>query len=375
MSIEKILRLEAEKKRLALVPPPSALESQEDGVSKAKQDEVSVSKYNQVEVRVSKSKQVETSPTKNYTKVPNSVARQGIPEKFFRGLSKHTYDVLYLQTRGAIVPKRIIQLTKDELVKMTGLSKDAVKLHIKYLKDSGLIKSHPAVGSRAGWEYEVFVPEETMQDGVSVSKGKEVSVSKGDENLPLHTEQNLLTLTHTNLIENKELNDVLKTSFLKTKTKSDDEAHALFAGFIEKFQTAAKKLTGASLSKYEREKWERLADLLVLELETASRHSSNPISSVPAFLTKVLSSKLLNQKQPERISKSKPGSKPDTVGKYYPELDDGDEEIKPLSNESKEAAVDFLREFKDDAEFLDGYKKWYTEADWSWILKQLEIKN
>ncbi len=97
-----------------------------------------------------------------------------------------------------------------------------------------------------------------------------------------------------------------------------------------------------------------LADLLILELETASRHASNPISSVPAFLTKVLSSKLLNQKPAERISKSKSGTKPDTVGKYYP--DGADEQIKPLSDESKAAAMDFLREFKDDAEFLAGYR-------------------
>ncbi len=150
---------------------------------------------------------------------------------------------------------------------------------------------------------------------------------------------------------------------------------ALFSGFIEKFQTAAKKLTGAPLSKYEREKWERLADLLILELETAGRRASNPVSLVPAFLTKVLSSRLLNQKQPERSSKSKSGTNPDTVGKFYPELDDSDEEIKPLNEESKEAAVDFLREFKDDAKFLDGYKKWYTEDDWNWITKELGISD
>jgi hypothetical protein len=372
MSIEKILRLEAEKKRLALVPPP--LESKLDSVSKSKQEEVGITKDNQIEVRVSKSKQVETSPTKNYTKVPNSVARQAIPEKFFRGLSKHTYDVLYLQTRGAIVPKRTVQLTKDELVKMTGLSKDAVKLHIRYLKDSGLVKSHPTVGSRAGWEYEVLVPEEIVQDGISVSKSNGVSVSKGGENLHLHTEQNLLTLTHTNVTENKQLNDAPKTS-LKTNTKNDDGEHALFSGFIDRFQTAAKKLTGAPLSKYEREKWERLADLLVLELETASRHASNPVSSVPAFLTKVLSSKLLNQKPAERMSKPKSGAKPDTVGKYYPELDGSDDEIKPLNDESRQAALDLIREFKDDREFLDSYRKWYTEEDWKWLLKELEIND
>lgn len=278
----------------------------------------------------------------------------------------------YQRTRGAINPTRTIQLTKDELVRLTGISKDAIKLHIKYLKETGLLESRPAIGSHAGWEYEIFVPEEIEdleQVGVSVGKAMQ---SKASENLPLHSGQNLPLVTSTNSVENKDIYEFPKTSF-KTNTKNDDEASALFSGFIEKFQTAAKKLTGAPLSKYEREKWERLADLLVLELETASRRASNPISSVPAFLTKVLSSKLLNQKPAGRISKSKSGIKPDTVGKYYPELDGSDDEIKSLNDESKEAAIDFLREFKDDVEFLASYKKWYTEEDWNWIIKELEI--
>jgi hypothetical protein len=75
------------------------------------------------------------------------------------------------------------------------------------------------------------------------------------------------------------------------------------------------------------------------------------------------------------VSKSKSGAKPDTVGKYYPELEGGDDEIKPLNDESKQAALDLIREFKDDKEFLDSYRKWYTEEDWNWIIKQLEIKN
>jgi hypothetical protein len=151
-----------------------------DSVSKSKYDDESTIKGNQEEVwvsksinegvRVSKNKseqevttkniKVETSPRRDFTKVSNSITKRAIPEKYFRGLSKHTYDVLYQKTRGAIVPTRTIQLTKDELVALTGLSKDAVKLHIRYLKDAGLLESRPAIGSHAGWEYEVFVPEE-----------------------------------------------------------------------------------------------------------------------------------------------------------------------------------------------------------------------
>ncbi len=54
---------------------------------------------------------------------------------------------------------------------------------------------------------------------------------------------------------------------------------------------------------------------------------------------------------------TKSNNKPNNLGKYYPELDGDDVEIKPMSDESKEAAVEFLREFKNDANFLDGYKK------------------
>ena len=393
--IAELLKLAEQKKEDSKVELPSSdiLPKTIVSVSKGKQEELrvskdnteqvkaSVTKHNNEEVSVSKynknnlpAKSVETSPTRDYTKVSNSITKRAIPEKYFRGLSKHTYDVLYQRTRGAIVPTRTIQLTKDELVRLTGISKDAIKLHIKYLKETGLLKSRPAIGSHAGWEYEILVPEEieeTEQVGVREGKARQ---GKAGENLPLHSGQNLPLLTHTNPVENKDTYEVPKTS-LKTNTKNDDEADALFSGFIEKFQTAAKRLTGAPLSKYEREKWERLADLLVLELETASRHATNPVSSVPAFLTKVLSSKLLNQKPVAGTLKSRSGAKPDTVGKYYPELDGGDDEIKPLNDESKQAALDLIGEFKDDKEFLDSYKKWYIEEDWNWLLKVLEIKN
>lgn len=305
------------------------------------------------------------SPEKNFTKVANSIK----PE-IFRGTSQKTYMALYQLTRGAIVPKRTIKITRNDLMAFADVSEVTLVKHLTYLERiAGLIKKTSVRGDNDGANYEVFVPEEvapptptpstppTFIQKVDGGTIKKVGVGGGG-----------------NLIENKDTYEDTKTS-LKTNTKNDDEADALFSGFIEKFQTAAKRLTGAPLSKYEREKWERLADLLVLELETAGRRATNPVSSIPAFLTKVLSSKLLNQKQPERTSKSKPGTKPDTVGKYYPDLDGGDDEIKPLNDESKEAALDLIREFKDDAEFLDSYRKWYTEEDWNWIIKELKIKS
>ncbi len=324
-------------------------------------------------------KNLDVSPKRDYTKVANSINRDAVPSGLFKGTSKNTYDVLYQRTRGAIVPTRTIKAVQSDLLVWTNLSHNTLRAHLKHLQIVGLVEIHYKLGDNRGAEYEIFLPEEIDLTSYHLLPPPTTSQNVGGgaaQNVGGGTTQNPLVggggVMPASVGENEYLKQYSDNKN-KTNTKRDDEADTLFSGFIERFQTAAKKLTGAPLSKYEQEKWERLADLLVLELETASRRASNPVSSVPAFLTKVLSSKLLNQKPPERTSKSKSGTKPDTVGKHYPELYGSEDEVKSLNTESKEAAVDFLREFKDDAEFLEGYKKWYTEEDWNWIINELEI--
>lgn len=338
-------------------------ESDEVWVSKGKYDEVSVSKTGRQktnpidkEADATVNKTVETSPSKNFTKVSNSITKRAIPERYFRGLSKHTYDVLYQRTRGAINPTRTIQLTKDELVKLTGLSKETVKLHIKYLKETRLLNSRPAIGNHAGWEYEIFVPEEIEETGqVGVSIGKS-SQGKWGQNLPLHTVQNLPLLTHTNPLDNKGVSHVSNTS-LKT-LKNDDDA---FADFFGKFQVASEQMTGRKLVKRDAENLSKLADLLLLELKIAAR-LTDKISSLPAFLTEVLRRKLREPPPPAK----QPKIKADTVGKSVSET----YEIKPLDQKGREAALEQLREFAGDA-FLEDFKKWYTEEDWNWMTEKL----
>ncbi len=323
-----------------------------------------------------------TAPNKDFQKVTNSITRQAIPSGIFgSGKAKQLYDALYSLTRGAIKPIRTVRITKPRLMKLAGIgTRQTLWLNLEHLESVGLVRKNVLLGEHGGNEYDVFVPEELPEIHLgTMPTSPTTPTSPSNKVYQVQNIEGVVGVESTPTTPSSEsintgVLDTPKTS-LKTNTKNDDESAALFSGFIEKFQTAAKKLTGAPLSKYEREKWERLAELLVLELETASRHASNPVSSVPAFLTKVLSSKLLNQKQPERTSKSKSGTKPDTVGKYYPELDGADAEIQPMSDESKGAAIDFLSEFKDEKEFLDSYKKWYTEDDWNWIIKELGISD
>ncbi len=381
--IAELLKLAEQKKeekpKLEVVPPPvqivqdsvskskqvglSINKSKYDGVSKSIDDEVSVSKNKDIPTS-STAKNVDTSPSRDFTKVSNSITKHAIPEKYFRGLSKHTYDVLYQRTRGAIKPTRSIQLTKDELVRLTGISKDAIKLHIKYLKETGLLDSRPAIGSHAGWEYEIFVPEEIEDtEQVRVRQGK-ARQGKAGENLPLHTVQNLPLLTHTNLVENKDTYEFPNTSF-KTNTGNDDERADALADLSEKLDAVSRKLTGKGLSPRDKEKWGILADLFILELEVAAKRTDR-VSSVPAFLTEVLRRQFFTSRQQQASAKPSK-TKIDTVGKS----DSGYYEIKALDAKGREAALEQLREFAAD-DFLQDFKKWYMPDDWTWLMKQLE---
>ncbi len=341
-------------------------------VDKYGQDKISSDKYGIDKIRQDKTEQdrtnkkVETSPTRNFTKTSNSIVKTAIPEKYFRGQSKHTYDVLYLRTRGAVSPVRQIQLSKFELVKLTGLAEKTVQLHIRYLRDAGLITVHPQMGSRSGWIYEVFVPEEIDgmdkygQDRISIDKTNQ---DKTKQNLSSQTMQNLSILDHTNPLENKELNLSVKT-LLNTNT-IDDEA---FASFIEKFQAVSQKLTGRKLSKKDAEKLSDFADLLILELEIAASRTDS-ISSIPAFLTEVLRRQFfaIRQQQSNLAKVSKLKVRIDKIGKSDTET----YEIKPLDEKGREAALFQLQEFAED-DFLDDFKKWYIEADWQWLTQNLK---
>jgi hypothetical protein len=100
------------------------------------------------------------SPINDFQKVPNSITREGIPNKLFKGTSKNTYDALYLKTRGAIKPVRNIRATKRELMKWIGISHVTIFKHLKHLESVGLIAIEQQMGSHDGSIYEVFIPEE-----------------------------------------------------------------------------------------------------------------------------------------------------------------------------------------------------------------------
>jgi hypothetical protein len=327
-----------------------------------------------------KKKTLPVSPDKDFQKVPNSVIREALAAGFFRGKSKQVWDYLWSVSRGAINPSRTVHRTRKQIKDGAGLgSMVTVDAAIQHLQAVGLIKVSQAIGSYSGNAYEIFSPEEVQDSYPSISSISGIAsyTSLTQKVDILDTPENGISRT-TETIENKDVSETPKTLF-KDKTTDDDKAFAIFA---EKFEEASRKLTGRSTKSSDNVKWGKLADLLILELELAARHTKS-IASVPAFLTEVLRRRLiLNQEEKSQLSSGKTKHKKanwQEVGKSYDDVESsynpvtGEYDIKPLDEAGKAKALELVQEAKSEGgdEFLNDLKKWYLPEDWEWLLKNL----
>jgi hypothetical protein len=311
--------------------------------------------------------QTTISPARNFTKVPNSITKKAIPEKLFKGLSKHTYDILYRQTRGAVNPSRKIQLTKIEIMKKTGLSFNTIQTHIRYLKESGLLKVEMIIGKHEGSIYEILIPEE-------IKKITQDYPTQDNPRLPnptLKTQPDTIqVLGHlglSNSIENKDTYSSAKTS-LKTIEDNDDETFVEMQKVLGKM---SEKISGKSPAKNQKENWRELAELLAMELEIAAARTKS-VSNVPAFLTEHLRRRLLGK---SNVSKSK-ASNSLQVGKASdPKTKDIEAyQAESLTKEGRETVLKTMREYLDKGqnEFIMSFQDSYTQEDWDWLMKELD---
>ncbi len=302
------------------------------------------------------------APARDFAKVANSIVRDAVSQGFFIGKSKQIYDYLYLYTRGAIQPKRSMRITKLNLMRGSDIGSERTLLkNLNHLKSIGLVKITEFDGQHGGNEYEVFLPEETKATLPTIPMSRQ----------SLYPRQKVVTVPPLESAvggvgqteENKDFSDSLR---LSTKTNTTDDESAL-AIFIEKVSKASEKVVGRKLNPREAEKWGSLADLLILELEVAAKRTDS-ISSVPAFLIEVLRRQFFASRHQASSSTKSSKTKLDTVGK----ADNESFEVKPLDEKGREAALEQLREFAED-DFLQDFKKWYTEDDWQWLIKELAI--
>jgi hypothetical protein len=329
-----------------------------------------------------KKKTLPISPERDFQKVPNSVTREAVPAGFFRGKSKQVWDYLWSVSRGDIKPSRTVNRTRKQIKDGAGLgSMVTVDAAIQHLQLIGLIKVNQSIGSYSGNEYEIFSPEEVQNGYSSIPRIASISsnTSLAQKMDILDTPESSIS-RETQTIENKPTYSDAKT-FFKDNKSDDDRAFAVFA---KKFEEASQKLTGKGTGPNEAEKWGKLAELLILELELAARKSSS-ISSIPAFLTEVLRRRLiLNQEEKSQPRSSKSNQKKPNwvdVGKNYDDVESsynpvtGEYDIKPLDEAGKAKALELVFEAQSEGggEFLEDLKKWYLPEDWEWLIKELNI--
>jgi hypothetical protein len=223
------------------------------------------------------------APARDYNKRANSIDREALPAGAFPGASKKIYDALYLRTRGAITPERIIRATRKEMMKWTGI-KDikTINAHVRKLIDAGLIIRTKLVGEHEGSIYEVVLPEETGTKPVpDPDRTQTNAVPEPDQKTDSDQYQKLVRLGSGNLIENKNTSGNPKTSF-KTNTERSDDDEAFRLLFA-----VAKEITGKEVPSAQ---WREVIDVLVAELRIAAARTT--VSSVPAFLAEHLRRRL-----------------------------------------------------------------------------------
>ena len=376
----KVTKYNKEKRSIPLRTAGSTIDKSIDRPSKVLFDQVKSLESNPPPTSIhhpippptnSETNNRETSPKRDFTKFANSIVRDAIPGGLFRGASKNTYDVLYQRTRGAIMPTRSIKAVQGDILSWANVSHNTLRSHLKHLQIVGLIKIHYKLGDNEGAEYEVFLPEEiplllppptatdhpttTIQELDSPSTHK--LVIGGGGLLPVSI---------------REIND--PNTLLKTVEHEDDE----FSTMKQVFVNATKKVSGKGSNKNQKRDWEKLAELIVMELEVAAARTGI-ISNVPAFLTEHLRRRLtiknLNQSNSKKSINS---SKSHFVGKTAldNEINEAVYEAETLDENSRETVLKTMINYikKGQREFIMSLQGTYTPEDWGWLMENLEVE-
>ena len=251
---------------------------------------------------------VPVSPERDYTKVANSIRREAVPAGLFKGKSKQLYDALYGLTRGAVVPKRKVRISRPRLMKLAHIgARVTFDANVEHLRGVGLVAVTVLAGEHQGNEYEVFIPEELSMPS-QTSQSSQTSLTshaqKVDRLVRLETSQT----RHTTSPIDTDTYAESKTSFKTNTERDDDEA---FAPLLARLRKVVKDLTGKEPSAADAARWGELAELLDAELRIAAGRTGS-ISSVPAFFTEHLRRRLWKKerRQLDEEGKSAAGSNP-----------------------------------------------------------------
>jgi hypothetical protein len=290
------LREPQTKKKLGLAVPPALRLPHADLIKQeapTKPSQSSLPSQSSQSSHTGQTKRI--APEKDFAKVPNSLAREVIPAKEFKGKSKQLYDSLYAMTRGSITPKMSIRATRARLMKLAGIgSRVTFESHVAHLSAVGLLRVVPIAGEHEGNEYTVFLPEERTMTS-QTSHSSQTSPTQDQDGLV--SPENSLT-SQSLIIDSQDTSGASKTSF-KTKDKNTDDEAA-----PARLRELEKELTGKNSGNAAQ--WNELFDVLAAELRIAAGRTT--VSSVPAFLAEHLRRRLwkLDKKQAQAEGRELP---------------------------------------------------------------------
>ena len=217
------------------------------------------------------------SPERDFTKVPNSVARNVVPAGHFVGKSKQLYDCLYQRTRGAIVPTRQLAISKPELMKASNIGSERTLLkNLGHLRNLGLVKVTYTDGGHEGNTYEIFTPEEA---GLRTHPTPPTPRHARQKVPPVPPVESGVRGVGSIPLESSTSGN--PKTFIKTIENDDDERVPRPLAEVER------KLTGKTVAA---EKWDELWEVLTTELKIAAGRTT--VSNVPAFLAEHLRRRL-----------------------------------------------------------------------------------
>jgi hypothetical protein len=321
LSVPPALRLPHDELIVAAEPPPVA-------ASESMPSQTSLTRHT-AEITSPAPAELPVAPTRDYTKVANSIRREAVPAGLFKGKAKQLYDTLYGLTRGAVVPKRKVRISRPKLMKLAHIgARVTFDANVDHLRAVGLVTVTVVAGEHEGNEYEVFIPEELSMPS-QTSQSSQTSLTRHAQKLDrlvcLETSQT----RHTSSVENTGTYAEPKTSFKTYTEKDDDEA---FAELVALLKQAVKEVTGRDVAPADGKRWRKLGELLATELKIIAGRTT--VSSAPALLTEHLWRRLrkTEMRQFEEEGKSAGSSqsgvsKVDTsncpdcfgTGMYYPE--------------------------------------------------------
>lgn len=168
------------------------------------------------------------SPQRDFHKVANSITRDALPAGMFNGKAKHLYDCLYSLTRGAIVPKMSVRISRAELMKQSGIgAKVTLEQNLRRLTAVGLVSYKTIGGIQGGNEYTVFTPDEVTLPSTPPSTGtSHPSPPSGGEKLGTLAPLETRSPSHGLSVDDTAPSGDPKTSFKTVEKKTDDEAFA-----------------------------------------------------------------------------------------------------------------------------------------------------